>query len=54
MSKLNEAERDASAAARQIRALENTIGRLNIVGVVCFHSCLCYIVLLHGCLKNVM
>ncbi|XP_061208849.1 outer dense fiber protein 2 isoform X2 [Neopsephotus bourkii] len=30
MSKLNEAERDASAAARQIRALENTIGRLNI------------------------
>ncbi|XP_065551618.1 outer dense fiber protein 2 isoform X2 [Lathamus discolor] len=30
MSKLSEAERDASAAARQIRALENTIGRLNI------------------------
>ncbi|KAM8996242.1 outer dense fiber protein 2 isoform 2-T2 [Ara ararauna] len=29
-SKLSEAERDASAAARQIRALENTIGRLNI------------------------
>ncbi|XP_061333047.1 outer dense fiber protein 2 isoform X2 [Pezoporus flaviventris] len=29
MSKLSEAERDASAAARQIRALENTIGRLN-------------------------
>lgn len=30
MSKLSEAERDAAAAARQIRALENTIGRLNI------------------------
>ncbi|XP_010014751.1 PREDICTED: outer dense fiber protein 2 isoform X1 [Nestor notabilis] len=30
MSKLGEAERDAAAAARQIRALENTIGRLNI------------------------
>ncbi|XP_033923255.1 outer dense fiber protein 2 isoform X3 [Melopsittacus undulatus] len=30
LSKLSEAERDASAAARQIRDLENTIGRLNI------------------------
>ncbi|XP_041908245.1 outer dense fiber protein 2 isoform X2 [Corvus kubaryi] len=30
MSKLNEAERDGAAAARQIHALKNTIGRLNI------------------------
>lgn len=44
MSKLSEAERDGAAAARQIHALKNTIGRLNIVGVV----------LLYGCLKNVM
>ncbi|XP_009707964.1 PREDICTED: outer dense fiber protein 2 isoform X4 [Cariama cristata] len=30
MSKLSEAERDGAAAARQIHALKNTIGRLNI------------------------
>ncbi|XP_068067440.1 outer dense fiber protein 2 isoform X1 [Anomalospiza imberbis] len=30
MAKLNEAERDGAAAARQIHALKNTIGRLNI------------------------
>ncbi|KAM4760842.1 outer dense fiber protein 2 isoform 3-T5 [Cyanocitta cristata] len=30
MSKLNEAERDGAAAARQIHALKNTIGRLNM------------------------
>ncbi|XP_062361374.1 outer dense fiber protein 2 isoform X3 [Cinclus cinclus] len=30
MTKLNEAERDGAAAARQISALKNTIGRLNI------------------------
>ncbi|NWW82508.1 ODFP2 protein, partial [Climacteris rufus] len=30
MSKLNDAERDGAAAARQIHALKNTIGRLNI------------------------
>ncbi|XP_030142394.4 outer dense fiber protein 2 isoform X9 [Taeniopygia guttata] len=30
LSKLNEAERDGAAAARQIHALRNTIGRLNI------------------------
>ncbi|XP_064250025.1 outer dense fiber protein 2 isoform X2 [Passer domesticus] len=30
LSKLNEAERDGAAAARQIHALKNTIGRLNI------------------------
>ncbi|KAM7033484.1 outer dense fiber protein 2 isoform 1-T1 [Acridotheres tristis] len=30
MTKLNEAERDGAAAARQINALKNTIGRLNI------------------------
>jgi len=54
MSKLSEAERDGAAAARQIHALKNTIGRLNIVGVILFCSCLYYIVLLYGCLKNVM
>lgn len=36
MSKLSEAERDGAAAARQIHALKNTIGRLNIVGGVFF------------------
>ncbi|XP_066188777.1 outer dense fiber protein 2 isoform X1 [Sylvia atricapilla] len=30
MTKLNEAERDGAAAARQIHALKNTIGRLNV------------------------
>lgn len=53
MSKLNEAERDGAAAARQIHALKNTIGRLNIVGVP-FCSCLYYIVLLNSCLKKIM
>ena len=47
MSKLSEAERDGAAAARQIHALKNTIGRLNIVGVVFLCSSLYYIVLLY-------
>lgn len=36
MTKLSEAERDGEAASRQIHTLKNTIGRLNIVGVVGF------------------
>lgn len=36
MSKLSEVERDGEAAARQIHALKNTIGRLNLVGVLFF------------------
>lgn len=56
MSKLSEVERDGEAAARQIHALKNTIGRLNLVGVffsfLFFCSLLCCIV--YGCLKNVM
>lgn len=51
MTKLNEAERDGAAAARQISALKNTIGRLNVVGVP-FCSCLYYIALLYGYLKK--
>lgn len=50
MSKLSEAERDGAAAARQIHALKNTIGRLNIVGVaffvLAFAILACYMVVL--------
>lgn len=50
MSKLSEAERDGAAAATQIHALKNTIGRLNIVGVaffvLAFAILACYMVVL--------
>lgn len=49
MTKLNEAERDGAAAARQIHALKNTIGRLNVVGVpfvLAFTSLSCYMAVL--------
>lgn len=49
MTKLNEAERDGAAAARQIHALKNTIGRLNVVGVpfvLAFTTLSCYMAVL--------
>lgn len=54
MSKLSEVERDGEAAARQIHALKNTIGRLNLVGVLVFFFFVLYVVLFCGCLKNIM